>query len=175
MSESRNQIQIAYNAAQDRLLLRVKTVEHAEFRLWLTRRFVKLAWPALVQLLAADEVVSVQHTAEARQAVLAFEHEKAVSETDFKTRYAEDAEDLPLGEEPLLVNRMNVKKLDDGKYAFVFQPAQGRGMQLRMGRDMIHSVCKLLADTIGKIDWDLDLKLTAPSASAKGTRKETLQ
>ena len=36
-----HQIQMAYDQRQDRILLRLSTREHTEFRFWLTRRFVK--------------------------------------------------------------------------------------------------------------------------------------
>ena len=43
-----------YVAEEDRLLLRVQTVDHNEFLVWLTRRYVKQLWPLLVKLLERD-------------------------------------------------------------------------------------------------------------------------
>jgi hypothetical protein len=36
-----HQIQARYDELQDRILLRLSTIDHCEFRFWLTRRFVK--------------------------------------------------------------------------------------------------------------------------------------
>ena len=45
-----HQIRIDYHQEQDRLLLRISTDEGSELRFWLTRRFVKSMWPALMTL-----------------------------------------------------------------------------------------------------------------------------
>ena len=47
-----SQIQVSFAPAEDRLLLRVSTDEHTEFQFWLTRRYVRLLWPILEQMVA---------------------------------------------------------------------------------------------------------------------------
>ena len=49
-----HQFNMEYVAEEDRLLLRVQTVDHNEFLVWLTRRYVKQLWPLLVKLLERD-------------------------------------------------------------------------------------------------------------------------
>ena len=44
------QLKIDFNPEQDRLLMQLSTSDGAEMRLWMTRRYVKLLWPVLVQL-----------------------------------------------------------------------------------------------------------------------------
>ncbi|MEO5334425.1 MAG: hypothetical protein H7839_20615, partial [Magnetococcus sp. YQC-5] len=48
MNHPLHQIQMAFSQEEDRLQLRISTGTH-EVRFWLTRRFVKLAWPILQQ------------------------------------------------------------------------------------------------------------------------------
>ena len=44
------QIQIRFAPVEDRLLMRLSTDDGAEFRFWLTRRYVRIMWPILHQL-----------------------------------------------------------------------------------------------------------------------------
>ena len=46
---------------------------------------------------------------DARRELLKFEHEQAVSQSDFKTPYQAEARQLPLGETPLLLTRFQLR------------------------------------------------------------------
>ncbi|MDX1528102.1 MAG: hypothetical protein R3337_05705, partial [Gammaproteobacteria bacterium] len=107
-----HQIQIRFVPREDRILLRIRTTDSSEFRFWLTRRYVKLLWPVVVKMLKADRRVQLQPNAEAKSAVLSFRHEKVIKEGDFSTKYKEDAAELPLGESPLVLARIQLKKGD---------------------------------------------------------------
>ena len=48
MSNTRlHQMTVKYLPTEDRMLLRIATSEKTEYRLWLTRRFIGILWPAL--------------------------------------------------------------------------------------------------------------------------------
>jgi len=118
-----------------------------------------MAWPSLVGLLVADPSVTTQSSREAQQAVLEFEHENAVSQADFKQPYEENVEALPLGNEPMLVSQMSIQRGKDDKHTVIFKPAKGQGINLNMGKDLVHSFCKLLTDAVDKTDWNLELQM----------------
>jgi len=166
---SLQQMQISFSPEHDRLLLRIKSSDNSEFRLWLTRRFVAMAWPSLVGLLVSNPAVTSQPSREAQQAVLEFEHENAVNQADFDQPYEEKIEALPLGKEPMLVSQMSIQRSKDDKHTVIFKPAKGQGVNLNMGNDLIHSFCKLLSDAVDKTDWNLELQIVNQSmAEAQG-------
>ena len=51
---------MGFSAEDDRLLLRLSTRDRTEYRLWLTRRFVKVLWGALIQTLEKTPEASPQ-------------------------------------------------------------------------------------------------------------------
>lgn len=162
-----HQIRVDYHPEQDRLLLRVSTSDGAELRLWLTRRYVKGLWPALMTLAETVGEARMQHDPSVRKAMLEFEHEKAVNQADFATPY-QPADRLPLGAEPLLVTRLRARHDGRGNAVLAMHPAQGQGMDLAMDAMLLHSFTRLIQGAVGKTDWDvrLDLPTAAQPATA---------
>jgi len=114
--EQLHQMQLTFAPEEDRLLFRVNTAggrHRAEFRFWFTRRYVKLLWTALMNMLERrqpqkfpDEIAKTQ--------ALAVEHQKALEQADFQTQYQESAV-FPLGEQPILVSRVTLKGNERGR------------------------------------------------------------
>ena len=152
-----HQLQVAFDAAEDRLLLRVTTTGQEEFRVFLTRRFVKGWWPLLINTMASKVAVKAP-AAEARREVLAFEHEKAVRETDFKTPFQEPPKEaprrMPLGDAPYLATQGQVR-LVDGVYKLALNPAQGQGIEIGLDDRLMHSMCRLIEQAARNAGWDL--------------------
>ena len=73
-----HQIQMAYQPVEDRILVRVSSTELAEFRFWMTRRYVKLLWTVLLKLLERDPVAAAQGDEKTRRALVGFQHENVV-------------------------------------------------------------------------------------------------
>src|SRR5574343_769635 len=44
------QLQVGTDSIQDRLLLRFSTAQNEEFRVWLTRRFLRQIWSSMLQM-----------------------------------------------------------------------------------------------------------------------------
>lgn len=166
-----HQIRIDYHPEQDRLLLRVSTSDGAELRFWLTRRFVKGLWPALMKIAETIGEARTQPDPTVRKAMLEFEHEKAVQQADFATPYKKMT-NLPLGEEPLLITRLRARPDGRGNAIIAMHPTQGQGMDLAMDAMLLHSFTRLLQGAVGKTDWDMRLQLpkapmpTTPTADA---------
>ena len=152
-----NQIQIQHDPRQDRLRLRINTTDKAEFNFWLTRRFVKMLWPVLMQLLESNQQVKMQSGIQAKKAVLSFQHEQAVHEADFVTQYKEDVYARPLGDEPILISRLQVKQQPDGTPVLCFTPDTGQGVDLALKQKILHSFCRLLSETVSQSGWDIKL------------------
>lgn len=155
-----HQLKIDFNAEQDRLLMLVSTDDGAEVRMWMTRRFVKLLWPLLVKLAEeANPRIKVQANPDARKALLGIEHQKAVQRADFSKPFVQAAKSTPLGEEPLLLARIQTAKDPTGLPVVSLHPSSGQGLTLTLDEVLLHSVCRLLQAAVSKSEWDMQLKL----------------
>jgi hypothetical protein len=149
------QIQFRYVPQEDRLLLRIKTRDRSELRFWMTRRYLKLLWPVLVKLLESNAQVQQQSDPQSRRTVLSFQHEQALARSDLSTDYREDAAQTPLGEAPVLLAKIQVKRDASASPVLCLHPLQGQGVELAMNEVMLHSFCKLISDQLPSTDWDL--------------------
>lgn len=160
------QLQLQYHAREDRGLLRINTVDRCEYRFWMTRRFTRLLWPVLVRMLESTGAAARQRDPATRAAVLSFEHEKAVSGSDFATEYREDAEQSPLGTAPVLLARIEARPDAASGPRLALLPNEGRGLELVMDDKLLHAFCTLIEKTVQRAEWDLDVALAAPAAPA---------
>ena len=51
MTAPLHQLTLTFDPVEDRILLRIGTADNTEYRLWLTRRFLKVLWEALMKIL----------------------------------------------------------------------------------------------------------------------------
>ena len=140
------QLQIAFNAEQDRLLFRISGADGNEMRAWLARRLVKQLWPKLQQLPSnkvAQEVPAA--TTDARRMVLGMRHEAAVGQADFSQPYRANATQFPLGEEPFVTSRLSMSAFANGSYLLAMHPADGCGVELRVAARLVPHVTKSLS------------------------------
>lgn len=167
-----HQIRIEFNPEHDRLLMSVSTRDNQELQFWLTRRCVKLLWPALVKLAAANPRVAAATGDDARAAVLVFEHERALSATDFSTPYEKNADrERPLGPQPVLVARFQTRVIATGGHMVSIAPLNGQGIDLSLDEKLLHSLMRLIQQAVERADWDLRMELPyAPEALASDTR-----
>ncbi len=152
------QFQVTFDAEQDRLLLRVNTSEGAELRLWLTRRLVRGFWPVWHQAVAHSRGLALPAAAtmEAREALVEMERSQVTATSDFATPFkpAESPQQLPLGDEPLLVNEVRLTPLPNGTLRTEWLRGS-RLVGLDLGRNLMHALTKLVEDGVAAADWDL--------------------
>lgn len=148
------QINLNYQAGQDRILLRVSTHSGLEYQAWLTRRIVQRLVPALDQLYELDTVQQAPD-AQSRAAVREFRQSNALQQANFKPEY--EADGLAPGHEgePLLVYHVRLRRLEAGQYLLVLSPEAGDGLQLRFNEVLLHATRKLLIDTQQRAGWGL--------------------
>ena len=144
--------------------MRIKTADEAEFRFWLTRRYVKLLWPIVVKMLEADQQIALQDDPTAKSAVLSFQHEEALQQSDFSTHFKQETSKLPLGETPIVLAKIQLKQRQDGVSVLCMHPEKGEGIELAMNKLLLHSISKLLADAVAVSEWDIELRIAAKSA-----------
>ena len=154
-----HQIQMAYQPVEDRILVRVSSTELAEFRFWMTRRYVKLLWTVLLKLLERDPVAAAQGDEKTRRALVGFQHENAVRGGQFNKPFEKAITALPLGETPVLLSRISGKPCENGHQMLSFHPESGQGIDLNTDTRLLHLLCKLLLDAVRQSDWDLKLAI----------------
>lgn len=154
-----HQMQMSFVPLQDRILFRLSSTDHAEFRFWLTRRYVKLLWTALLQQL---EAAQPYQNPDIRATVAAHQHQQVVANTDFKTAYQEEEQKhFPLGEEPILVSRLQFKRSEQGTQMLCMHPDKGQGLEIAVDNRLMHSICGLLSKCVQATDWDLNFELAS--------------
>ena len=152
-----SQIQVSFLPIEDRILLRLNTVDASGFQFLLTRRYVRLLWPLLLSMLSEDQLVKAQSLARDRQAVLSFQHQVATQNMDYTQAYEGDAKNQPLGKQPVLLSKAAIRDDPSGKLALSMQPEHGPGIDISLETHLLHSFCKLLQDIVVQAQWDIDL------------------
>lgn len=143
------QIQVAADILQDRLLLRVSTTTHDEVRVFLTRRFLRELWPHLArELVLHDAVPSPQ----AAQAVA-----DPPPPPDFSQPFKNEQATFPLGSTPLLASEAAMEALSDGSRRLTFREQNERSFALSMNADLMASLCSMLRAGNQRLQWDLPL------------------
>ncbi len=149
------QFSASYDAAQDRLLLRIRSSDDAEFRFWITRRYLALLWPLLMKM---AEDFSARKTTDllTRNTLAELAHGDAVNKADFGSAYR-DGSSYPLGEEPILLGRVTVKSLQGNTQTLTLLPQEGQGINLDLDEKLVHVVARLLQQAAIAAEWGLNL------------------
>lgn len=155
------QINIAYNADQDRLLLRVGLSDDTELLLWLTYRVTRQLWQLLngeTHLPTAD---SIQADVLPEQAVEQFKQEAQAAETlkkmDFATKYQPRKSlrnDGALLAIKLELSGSNIKHLE-------IVCLEGVSVGVNLPPALVLAVCNLLQISSAKAGWSLGAKTVA--------------
>jgi hypothetical protein len=161
-----HQLSLSHIRDQDRILVRVKSTEADEFRLWLTRRMAIQLFPVMDKVLA-DQIAKggsldtshlIGADEQTRSMMAEFQGADALKQADFDTPYDNDVRNLPLGAEPLLVTEISFKPLRPELLEAVFSEAvkaAGEPRKLRMVIDLklMHSFIHMLRNCFSKARW----------------------
>ena len=164
---------MAFNAQEDRILLRILSSERAEFRFWLTRRYVKLLWQVLLKLIERDPAAAVHADEKIRRTVVGFQHENVVRGGEFAKPFEEGTNSLPLGAAPILLSRITGKQPDaqqPRQQELSLHPEQGQGIDLGVNTELLHMMSKLLLDAVKQSDWDMTLAVDPDVLQAAQTQ-----
>ncbi len=154
MTGAISQMQVLYNAEEDRLLFRVNTTNGQQFRFWLTRRYCLLVLRVLKEHIDADPDVSTQESPIAREAVRSFKQEQAVQSANFSDEFVESAAELPLGEQIPVAFRLTYN-LKDGILNLGIQPKAGQGINIAINQQINSSLTQLLYSACRKGEWGI--------------------
>ena len=158
MSSRLHQLEIAYDPLHDRLILKFQTEIREEYRLWLTRRFTKLFWSALQDLRVASPRTPTEKKIEAQKVEQAYEKEKGMKKSDFVQKYTTSQVKMtttPLGSEPILVSKIQIKRSPEAPPVLCLHPEDGQGFEILANIMIVNALLKLLSEVVQKTDWDL--------------------
>lgn len=149
------QLQVACDHLQDRLLLRVATQADEEYRIWLTRRFLRDLWPHLAGLLG-QQPAPLPLAAEAAPARTA----------SFEQAFRDDKATYPLGATPRLTSEVKFDTMSDGSFNLTFREGRERSFLLALTPDLLQMLCAMLRAGAEQAQWNLALDYAAPAAVA---------
>jgi hypothetical protein len=162
-----HQIQAAYRAEDDRLLLRVSFSAddgpRQEIRAWLTRRLVIALWPAIIRAMETQVVLDHPHAAHARVEMINMEHEATISEIrangKFGMPFAPENHHFPFGEQPVLLTGAHISVKANQTPRINFVSARNGNFEITLTSSMLHGLCTLLQDAVKLADWNIELHL----------------
>jgi hypothetical protein len=169
MADALHQMTAEYNAAEDRIMFRVNTVEKTEYRVWLTRRLVKKIWGKAVQNFAAEPAVKDQARPQVKEAVLSLQHQEAVQSADFSQKHDNLVKPAAETKQPLLVLNAELGKTEKGTIRLSFHTAAGKSINLNLNDEMLHAVCHILQQAADKAGWELNLTIGDAAAVVTST------
>ncbi|MES9967852.1 MAG: hypothetical protein ABW074_11360 [Sedimenticola sp.] len=164
---SLQQINVQFDPQEDRLLLSVRADDDSEIRAWLTRRYCRLLLGILGKLAREDQAAA--DSDEARRAIEAFERDAALANADFSTSYDSSATSHPLGEEPVLVTKIEYQPAENQMIILSLGLPDGRNINLNLSRDLLFALIKLIGDGSMKAEWGLTSAGDGDSGMAKVT------
>mgnify|MGYP006865111969 CR=1 FL=1 len=160
-----HQLSMRYSAEQDRIQFLFSSTEGAEHRVWLTRRFVKLMWKALMGIVERHPDMGAGFEPHVRDAVLGMQHQESVQSlnvttTQTPTKSSETAEP---DASPLLVTGCTSRMEKSGKAVSLELIIQGGdNIRFRLNKEILHSLFHLLIQSTIEVEWDLGLQVGDP-------------
>jgi hypothetical protein len=165
-----HQLSVHHDERQDRLLLRLNTLDLQEFRFWLTRRMTLRLMPAIeqsaVRLEAAQPGVAVTD-ASSQHLLTELKRDAFLKQADFATPFENKATRWPLGPEPLLITDAHLTVNPSGGLQMAFEdksdPAQARSCQLHLQVSLVHGMVHLIQQACEKAQWGIAGNASLPS------------
>lgn len=159
-----HQIQVANDSVQDRLLLRIATQAGEEFRIFITRRFLRELWPHLAAMLAGHLQQSPASLPEA----------DAPLPTDFSQPFTADNPLFPLGANPLLASEATLDASGEGNARLTLREGRERYLTLPLNGELLQALCAMLRAASEQSDWELTLDYQPAASRPLSRRPSTL-
>lgn len=155
-----HQLSVQHDERQDRLLLRLNTLDQKEFRFWLTRRLTMRLMPVVQQSAARLEAAQpgVAATDARSQNLLSqFRRDAFLEKADFATPFENQAQQWPLGPEPMLITEAHLSIQPGGSLDVTFEDKSAgdpvRACTLRLTIELVHGMLHLMSQAFEKAQW----------------------
>jgi len=156
MSDKINQIQASYQPSEDRILLKIKTLNEQVYLAWITRRFMKLLIPVLHgQHPTTGKDLFDTKTSQVQQV----QKEQTQMQGDYSSQYVTpENPNYPLGETPILLAKITFKDIYTDNSQLIFEPEKGQGVVLPYHADLLGPLMKIFSQALNAADWSLELQ-----------------
>ncbi len=151
------QLNLGYNAEQDRLLLRVGLADNSELLVWLTYRISKQLWQLLNGEAHIPTATSIQAETPPQQAVEQFKQEMQVAETlqkmDFATEY-QPRKEVVNNAAMLAISLVLINY--EGKPPSLEIPClEGVTVRMNLTQELMLALCNMLRLSSKEAAWDI--------------------
>ena len=188
MTSPLHQLTMTYSPEQDRVMLRIGTKENTEYQLWMTRRFVRIMWRALIKIMERDtnlakdwvpedrvtedrvpkdrtskDQVPKDNIPEVKDAIMAMQHQESVQNSDFSQKHAKDNVNLMANTGALLVIGGQVKPVNEDRTRINLKTDKGTGIEFFLNKKLLHALCHMIIKSAHRAQWDLDLTVGDPN------------
>jgi hypothetical protein len=151
------QINLSYNAEQDRLLLRVGLADNSELLVWLTYRITRQLWQLLNGETHLPTATSIQVETPPQQAVEQFKQELQVAEAlqnmDFATEYQPRKEVVNNG--ALLAISLILVRYKQRPPTLEIPCLEGITVRMNLTQELILALCNMLKLSVKEAAWDV--------------------
>ncbi len=151
------QLNLGYNAEQDRLLLRVGLADNSELLVWLTYRITRQLWQLLNGETHIPTATSIQVETPPQQAVEQFKQELQVAETlqkmDFATEYQPRKEVVNNG--ALLAISLILVRYERKPPTLEIPCIEGITVRMNLTQELILALCNMLQLSTKEAAWEL--------------------
>jgi hypothetical protein len=155
------QINLGYNAQQDRLLLKVGLADNSELVVWLTYRITKQLWQLLNGETHLPTATSINAETPPQQAAALFKQEAEASETlekmDFATEYQPRAEIVNDG--AMLATSVVIIPRPNKPSSLEMPCLEGITVRMNLNQELVLALCNMLQLSAKEASWDLGASL----------------
>ncbi len=161
------QLNIGYNAPEDRLLLKIGMSGDTELSVWLTRRLVKTLWQLLQDANMVAAVAPDVDSPQAQELMQSFTKESAAQKLDFSEEYK--ARNPVNDDELFLAQDCLLAKSGNGTPTLELVCTNGQTLKVVLNQDLSLALINMLQMVTKEAVWDLafsgQLSLLSPVAA----------
>jgi hypothetical protein len=166
-----------YSAVEDRVHMRLISVDLCEYRLIFTRRILLAAAVILERTSEAQLSIARDKTPNPEPVQLAQFRKEAIQQATTFSNQLEGGKQFPLGEAPILIVGFRIER-DGAIDAILFELANGQSLNMRVPPEISYQFCLLLNKFTATAGWlePLPPELTPPTplASIEGAAPKKL-
>ncbi len=161
-----------FSNEQDRILFAFSSTDKVEYRVWLTRRFVRLMWKALMKIIAVQPDMGAGFEPHVREAILGVKHQESVQALNVSQPHDAKRENKKLTKEPILVTGCTSRVEKDGTLlSLELIMKDGSNVAFYLNEEIFHSLFHLLIQSTTQAEWNLNLQVGDPQVTIpKGGR-----
>lgn len=166
-----NQVNLSYVPVEDRLLMRINTLDKAVMSFWLTRAITTRLLNALgtAEQQALKEADRARYVGVPEEAVTQLNREAKAAPANFAAAWDEQASSYPLGETPLLVKELQMPQGPGKDAPLVFVCATGQTLTMTLNDVLLHSLITLVERFAGEATWGLQGKVVTAATPVTQT------